>query len=268
MHVEGGTNEQKGARVRADQGLDDPEADVCQTPDADLLGLPTTDEDPLRQDRNGAHNEETRDAGQEQSNVDVETIRPREDPLVACANAERSKVGISEEEQELQRSADDVLQRARRCRLDRCWNRRLGRARRDVRERRCQASDRRMPVDVPHRYRRQVPPLPHPCTEMGHHQRVRTQLVEAVALDGQAVDAQEVSQHLAENPLGAGRRASAPILDHRRFSHYVSSFKSEGNMNTLRQRSAIVMSPSDALTRCAWSRLVPLAWYVGSCREK
>jgi len=29
------------------------------------------------------------------------------------------------------------------------------------------------------------------------------------------VDAQEVSQHLAEHPLGAGRRAGAPILDQR-----------------------------------------------------
>src|SRR5439155_2030751 len=106
----------KRTRVRADQGLDDPEADVWQAPDADLLGLPTTDENPLRDDWKGAHNQEARDAGEEQSHIGVETIRPRENPLVARANSERSKVGISEEEQELQRSADHILHRAGRCR--------------------------------------------------------------------------------------------------------------------------------------------------------
>ena len=72
--VEGRANEQKGARVRPDQGLDDPEADVDQTPDADLLGLPTTDEHPLRQDRKGTHREETGDATQNQPHVDIDTI--------------------------------------------------------------------------------------------------------------------------------------------------------------------------------------------------
>src|SRR5206468_5824726 len=106
-----------------------------------------------------------------------------EDPLVARANGERSKVGISEEEQELQRSADDVLRRVRRCRLDRCWNRRLGRAGREVRDRRCQASDRRMRVDVLHRYRRQVSALPYSRAEMSHHQRVSTELIKEIAID-------------------------------------------------------------------------------------
>ena len=39
-------------RVPPDQRLDNPESDVRQTPDADLLRLPATDQDPLRQDRN------------------------------------------------------------------------------------------------------------------------------------------------------------------------------------------------------------------------
>src|SRR5207253_9743397 len=59
--VEGRANEQKGARVRSDQGLDDPEADVYENPDADLLGLRTTDEDPLRPYRKVAHDDETGD---------------------------------------------------------------------------------------------------------------------------------------------------------------------------------------------------------------
>ena len=214
--VQGRTDEQKGARVRPDQGLDDPEADVCETPDTDALGLPTTDEDPLRRDGNRAHDEEHRAAEYDEPDVHLETARSRGDPVVAGAASEHGDVAISEVKQGLQRSAEDVFPRARRCRrLDRCRNRRLGRSGRYVRERGCQASDRRMPVDVPHRYRRQVPSLPHPRAEMRHHQRVSAEFIEEVALDGQAVDAQDVSQHFAEDSFGAGRRAGAPILNRR-----------------------------------------------------
>src|SRR5207302_5582098 len=153
-------------RVRSDQGLDDPEADVCEAPDADLLGLPTADEQPLRRDRNGAHNEESHAAEQDQPQVTLDPLRSRHDPLVALDAGEHAKVGIPEVKQGLQRSAEDVLPSACRCRqLERCCNRRPGRAGRDVRDRRCQASDRRMRVDVLHRYRRQVSALPHSRAE-------------------------------------------------------------------------------------------------------
>src|SRR5256885_13458608 len=82
------------------------------------------------------------------------------------------------EEQALQHPTEDVLPRAGRCRrLDRRWNRRPGRAGRDVRERRGQASDRRIPVDVLHRDRRQVPSLPHSRAAMGPHPRVSAELI-------------------------------------------------------------------------------------------
>src|SRR3989454_6915893 len=52
------TDEQIRARVRPDQGLGDPEADIGEAPDAYALWLPATDDQPLRGDRNGAHDEE------------------------------------------------------------------------------------------------------------------------------------------------------------------------------------------------------------------
>src|SRR5437867_4478810 len=76
-----------------------------------------------------------------------------------------------------------------------------------------------MPVDVLHRYRRQISALPHSRAEMGHHQRVSTELIEEVAIDRHAVDAQDVSEHLGEDAFGAGGCGAAPILDQRRFSH-------------------------------------------------
>src|SRR5438132_6530107 len=76
-----------------------------------------------------------------------------------------------------------------------------------------------MPVDVLHRYRRQVSALPHSRAEMGHHQRVSTELIKEVAIDWHAVDAQDVSEHLGEDTFGARRRGAAPILDQHRFSY-------------------------------------------------
>src|SRR6058998_3166765 len=56
------TDEQEGARVRPDQGLDEPETDIRKAPETDLPGLPATDEHPFRQDRHGAHDEKGRGA--------------------------------------------------------------------------------------------------------------------------------------------------------------------------------------------------------------
>ena len=50
-------------RIAPDQGFDDPEAHVRQAPDADLLRLPATDQDPLRQDRNREQEEEQCEGG-------------------------------------------------------------------------------------------------------------------------------------------------------------------------------------------------------------
>src|SRR5207244_1148558 len=72
-----------------------------------------------------------------------------------------------------------------------------------------------MPVDVLHGYRRQVSALPHSCAEMGHHQRVSTELIKEMALDGQTIDAQDLSQDLGEGALGARHRVDAPVLSHR-----------------------------------------------------
>src|SRR5262249_15296744 len=64
QHVQGRAEEQTGGRARPDEGLHDPEADICETPQADLLGFPTANEHPLRHDRNGADDEESRAARQ------------------------------------------------------------------------------------------------------------------------------------------------------------------------------------------------------------
>src|SRR5207247_11413870 len=90
-------------------------------------------------------------------------------------------------------------------------------------ERRRKPPDRRMSVDVLYRYRWQVPSLPHPRTEMGHHQRVGAQLLEEVAVDRHAVDAQDTGQHFGEDALGAKGGGAAPLLDHRRFRGHVDS---------------------------------------------
>src|SRR3989442_15964928 len=72
-----------------------------------------------------------------------------------------------------------------------------------------------MPVDVLHGYRRQVPLLPHSRAELGHHQGVSAQFIKEVAIDGQTIHAQDLSQDLGEAALGARHRVDAPVLSHR-----------------------------------------------------
>jgi hypothetical protein len=59
-------------------------------------------------------------------------------------------------------------------------------------ERRRESSDRGMPVDVPHRHRRQVGPLAHTGAEVRHHQRVDAQVVEEVAVRRHVVSTDEI----------------------------------------------------------------------------
>src|SRR5437899_7995413 len=80
-----------------------------------------------------------------------------------------------------------------------------------------------MSVDVLHGYRRQVPSLPHSPAELGHNQRVSTELLKEMAIDCHTVHAQDVSEHLGEDAFGAGRCGAAPILNQHRFSHCPST---------------------------------------------
>src|SRR5207237_5303026 len=75
----------------------------------------------------------------------------------------------------------------------------------------------RMPVDVLHGDRRQVPSLPHSRAELGHHQGVSAQFLKEVAVDGQTIGAQNVRQDLGEGAFGARHRVGAALLSHRTF---------------------------------------------------
>ena len=108
QRVERRTGEQD-QRVPLDQRLDDPEADVRQAPDADLLRLPPADEHPLHQDRKEADAEEAGAAEQDRPQVDVDHTRAGGDPLVASRRRRARRGTVPEQEQELQRAAEDVL---------------------------------------------------------------------------------------------------------------------------------------------------------------
>src|SRR5438552_13617525 len=71
-----------------------------------------------------------------------------------------------------------------------------------------------MSIDVLHGYRRQVPSLPHSRAELGHNQGVSAQFLKEVAVHGQAIDAQHVSQNLGECALDVGHRVGAPLVSH------------------------------------------------------
>src|SRR5262249_14537834 len=73
-----------------------------------------------------------------------------------------------------------------------------------------------MAVDVLHGYRRQITSLPHSRAELGHHQGVSPQFIKEVAVGGEMVDAQDIRQDVSEGALGAGHRAGAPVVSHRK----------------------------------------------------
>ncbi len=82
--------------------------------------------------------------------------------------------------------------------------------RRRGRHRRRQGIDRRIPVDVLHRDRRQVRTLPDPRTEMRHHQRVGAQVVEEVTVGRHLPRTHDLRQCCGEDlrETGAGGTAT------------------------------------------------------------
>ena len=125
-----------GQRAGSDQCFDDPEAEVGQAPERDLLRLPPADEQPFRHDWQGAHAREADAAEYHRPQVDVEQTGCPGDPLVASDRAVRGQVGVAEHEQQLQRSAQDVPGRAGGRRdLGRRWGRSRGGGGRGRRER-------------------------------------------------------------------------------------------------------------------------------------
>src|SRR5262249_34073619 len=75
--------DEQGQRVRSHQRFDEPETKVVEAPDANLLGLPSPHENPLRQDRKETHAEESRAARQERPPIDIDETRTGGYPLVA-----------------------------------------------------------------------------------------------------------------------------------------------------------------------------------------
>ena len=227
--VQRGAGEQRTSGLALDQRLDDPEADVRQAPDADLPGLPPADQHPLGHDRQQcAGSEEQRAADDHRPQVGRRARRSR--PRSSRSRRPRpvpASVGVPEEDQQLQRPAEDVLPGAgwrHRARPGPAagpgatWHRTRPAPGRGRPERRGQAVDRGVLVDVLHRHRRQVGPLPHPGAELGHHQRVGAQVVEEVRCRPAPLDPHDAGQHLGERPLEraavaghwAGRPAAPP----------------------------------------------------------
>lgn len=67
--------------------------------------------------------------------------------------------------------------------------------------------------------------FPDPGAEMGHRQRVGTEIVEEVAVDGHMFDMCDVGQNVGEKSLDGGvrfRRVRLGRLDLTRFFHHVS----------------------------------------------
>ena len=69
-------------------------------------------------------------------------------------------------------------------------------------QRRGQGSDGGVLVDVLHRHRRQIRPLPHPGTELRHHQGISTQIIEEMTAHRYPVDLQDAGQYLGKRPFG------------------------------------------------------------------
>ena len=189
-------------RVRRDQRLDQPEPDIVQAPNPDLSRCPPADEHPLRGYRQGRHGEEDGGAGLDRSQVASGQAPAGGDPQEALLEDLCGEVGVTEEQQELQHPARDELPRARPCRRRRLRNRRhdLHRGSR-LGERRREAPDRRVAVDVLDRDRRQVVTFADPSAEAGHEHGVRAQVVEEVGVGRRLFDAHHLGQHLGERPL-------------------------------------------------------------------
>ncbi|HTI14170.1 MAG TPA: hypothetical protein VL461_06305 [Dictyobacter sp.] len=102
-----------------------------------------------------------------------------------------------------------------------------------------QTLDRWVAVDILHRHRRHIRPLPEPSTELGHYQRIGPQIIKEMAINSHLLDMQDASEHLRENPLdvldvdhrvciaviGGGKCSQIGCRAIHRFFHYVSSLK-------------------------------------------
>ena len=201
--VEGRADEQ-GHRVPLDQRLDHPEAEVRKAPDRDLLGLPPADEHPLEQDRKATQADERRCADHDRPQVDVDHAGTGRDPADTAQEGVGGEGRVGHEEQELQSPAEEVPllagghlavpRGAHRTRPDRPQDlrsehrrlRRVGRVDRGGRpraERRGQARDRGVRVDVLHPDRGQVVALAELGAETRHHHRVGPQVGEEMRVD-------------------------------------------------------------------------------------
>lgn len=199
-------SDEEDERIRADECPDDPETEVRQAPDADPPILPAPHEDPFGEDRCEGQPQEHHAAEDDRAQIHVEHAGPGGYPLVAPDTGERDEAGVDEERQQLQRPAQDESRTARRGSRrgggrSEYRTRRLG-----VREREGQAPDGAVRVDVPHGHRRQAGLLPYPRAEMGHHQRVGTQVLEEVTVGRHMIESHDLGQHRGERRFGAGDR--------------------------------------------------------------
>ena len=77
------------------------------------LRLPATDQNPLRHNRNSEQEQKQRAAGNNRPEIDVEHTCARRNPLIALRHHQRRQIGISQEDQQLQRPAEDDLRCSR-----------------------------------------------------------------------------------------------------------------------------------------------------------
>ena len=191
-------------RVDPDQRADEPEAEVAHAPDRDLLRLPAADQRPLDDDRQDAHAGEAHAADHDRAQVHVGHARAGRDPVVADAEHDPGDRCVGEEDEQLERSADHELTRARVRRGGHLRGRgdhvQLGGI--ELGERRREAPDRRMLVAVPDRDRRHLRGLAHAGAEVRDLQRVEAELVEEVAVDRDRIDTRGLGERLGEQPFG------------------------------------------------------------------
>lgn len=199
-------------RVGVQQHLDGPEADVGEAPHRELRLLPPADEHPLRHHGQRAHRKEKSTAEDQRAQIDGEDAVAAGYPGVPLGHGGPGTEAVHGEDQELQYAAQNIARGAarRRRRLggsrgSRCDGRGLG-------ERRRQSADRRVAVDVPHRHRRQVVPLPDPGAELRHDQGVGAQVVEEVAVEGDMLALHDPGQHLGEDLCGPVHRGDCRDL--------------------------------------------------------
>ena len=173
-------------RVRPDQDLDDPEAQVRRAPDRDRGRSPSADQHPLEDHGERDEPEEPQRSDADGAQVEVEESGRRRGPAVGPGQEDRDDVGVGEEEQELRRAAEDHRQGAGaraggsgRGRRHGDGRPRFGRSSRRSEGGR-QARQGGVGVDVGHGDGRQAGVLAHLGAEARHQQRVGAEIVEEV----------------------------------------------------------------------------------------